>query len=186
MVQILNKMVQILNKVEESVPKISSSIALHKSFSQVKYCTQFCLFVLANQMQASRTQIFSYLWHLLLLINALFKAQIWQKAEEYVSKQVCQHSSAQVIATGKIRRVLHVNFECLFWPIKCMHSKPRFWVHFSHVFYFLNAFSKALSCHKAEEYVLKQFGGIALHVHCAQIAVSVKENRVFYQLEFSI
>ena len=27
-----------------------------------------------------------------------------------------------------------VNFECLFWPIKCMHSKPRFWVHFGHCF----------------------------------------------------
>ena len=25
-------------------------IALHKSFSQGKYCTQFCLFVLANQI----------------------------------------------------------------------------------------------------------------------------------------
>ena len=63
-----------------------------------------------------------------------FKAQMWQKAEEYVPKQVCQHTSAQVIVTGKIRRVLHVNFECLFWPIKCIHSKPRFWVHFGHYF----------------------------------------------------
>ena len=27
-----------------------------------------------------------------------------------------------------------LNFECLFWPIKCMHSKPKFWRHFSHVF----------------------------------------------------
>ena len=42
-------------------------------------------------------------------------------------------STAQVIVTGKIRRVLYVNFECLFWPIKSMHSKPGFWVHFSHV-----------------------------------------------------
>ena len=54
--------------------------------------------------------------------------------------KVCQHSTstAQVIVAGKIRRVLYVNFECLFefWPIKfkCKHSKPRFWVHFSHVF----------------------------------------------------
>ena len=50
--------------------------------------------------------------------------------------QVCQHRTARVIVTDKIRRVLHVNFECLFWPIKCMHSKPRFCVHFkfSHVF----------------------------------------------------
>ena len=75
-------------------------------------------------------------WHLLLFSDAFFKAQMWQKAEEYVPKQVCQHSSTQVIniLTGKIRRVLHVNFECLFWPIKCMHSKPRFWVHFGHCF----------------------------------------------------
>jgi len=70
----------------ESVLKQSGSIALHKSFSQAKYCTQFCLFVLANQMQASKTQIFGYLWHLLLFSNAFFKAQMWQKAEEYVPK----------------------------------------------------------------------------------------------------
>ena len=42
------------------------------------------------------------------------------------SRLNCQHSTAQVIVTGKIRRVLCVNFECLFWPIKCMHSKPGF------------------------------------------------------------
>ena len=80
-------------------------------------------------------QIFGYLWHLLLFSNAFFKAQTWQKAEEYIPKQVnnCQHSTAQVIVTGKIRRVLYVNFECLFWPIKHMHSKLGFWGHFSHV-----------------------------------------------------
>ena len=59
---------------------------MNKSFSQGKYDTQFCLFVLANQMQASKTQIFGYLWHLLLFSNAFFKAQMWQKAEEYVPK----------------------------------------------------------------------------------------------------
>ena len=48
---------EIWHKVEESVPKQSGSIALHKSFSQAKYSTQFCLFVLANQMQACKTQI---------------------------------------------------------------------------------------------------------------------------------
>ena len=39
------------------------------------------------------------------------------------SSQVCPHSTAQVIVTGKIHRVLYVNlkFECLFWPIKSMH-----------------------------------------------------------------
>ena len=59
-----------------------------------------------------------------------------QKAEEYIPKQDCQHSTAQLqgIVTGKICRVLYVNFECLFWPIRSMHSKPGFWLHFSHVF----------------------------------------------------
>ena len=33
-----------------------------------------------------------------------------------------------------VEYILYVNFECLFWPIKCMHSKPGFWGHFSHVF----------------------------------------------------
>ena len=95
-----------------------------------------CLFQPIKCKLASKTQIFGYLWHLLLFSNAFFKAQMWQKAEEYIPKQVCQHSTAhlQVIVTGKMHRVLHVNFECLFWPIKCMHSKPGFWGHFSHVF----------------------------------------------------
>ena len=61
---------------------LASYIALHKSFSQGKYCTQFCLFVVANKMQACKTQIFGYLWPLLLFSNAFFKAQMWQKAEE--------------------------------------------------------------------------------------------------------
>ena len=54
--------------VEESVPKQSGIIALHKSFLQGKYCTQFYLFVqiLANQKQACNAQIFGYLWHFLL------------------------------------------------------------------------------------------------------------------------
>ena len=59
-------------------------MALHKSFSQGKYGSQFCLIVLANQMQASKTQICGYLWQLLLFSNAFSKAQIWKKAEEYV------------------------------------------------------------------------------------------------------
>jgi hypothetical protein len=84
-------------------------------------------------MQASKTQIFGYLWHLLLFSKAFFKAQMWQKAEEYVPKMVCQHSTAHVIVTGKIRRVLHVNFECIL--ANQMHAfKPRFWVHFGHCF----------------------------------------------------
>ena len=74
-----------------------------------------------------KTQIFGYLWHLLLFSNAFFKAQMWQKAEECIPKQVFQHSTAKVIVTGKICRVLYVNFECLFWPIKSMHYKTGFW-----------------------------------------------------------
>ena len=41
-----------------------------------------------------------------------------------------------------IRRVLHVNFECLFWPIKCMLHNQDFGYTLA-MFYFLNAFSKA-------------------------------------------
>ena len=41
-----------------------------------------CLF---QPMQASKTQIFGYLWHLLFFSNAFFKAQMWQKAEEYIN-----------------------------------------------------------------------------------------------------
>jgi len=83
-------------------------------------------------MQASKTLIFSYLWYLLLFSNAFFKTQVWnfkKLRNIYVPKYICQHSSGQVIAivTDKIHWVLHINFECLFWPIKCMHSKPRFW-----------------------------------------------------------
>ena len=48
-------------------------------------------------IQASKTQIFGYLWHLLLFSSTFFKAQMWQKAEEYIPKYVCQHSTAQVI-----------------------------------------------------------------------------------------
>ena len=62
-----------------------SKTALHKLFSQGNYGTQFCLFVLANQMQASKTQIFGCVWHLLLFSNAFFNAQIWQKLEKYIS-----------------------------------------------------------------------------------------------------
>ena len=79
-------MAEVWHKVEQSVSKQSGSIALHKSFSQGKYDTQFCLFVPAIQMQASKTQIFGYLWHLLFFLNAISKAQMWQKAEKNVSK----------------------------------------------------------------------------------------------------
>ena len=37
------------------------------------------------------------------------------------------------LSAGKIRRVLHVNFECIL--ANQMHAfKPRFWVHFGHCF----------------------------------------------------
>ena len=82
MVKILNKMVHLNNPIlkiwccHEHITQLPLSrlkfdtklrkvfpnnlapyIALHKSFLQGKYCTQFCLFVLANQMQACKTQI---------------------------------------------------------------------------------------------------------------------------------
>ena len=105
------------------------------------------------RIQASKTQIFGYLWHLLLFSNAFFNTQMWQKAKEYICPQVGLSSTAQVIVTGKIRRVLHVRFECLFWPIKCMHLNPDFGTLWP-LFCFLNAFSKAVIWHKEEEYVL--------------------------------
>ena len=84
-----------------------------------------CLFqpIKLLRIQASKTQIFGYLWRLLLFSNAFFNTQMWQNAEEYICPQVGLPSTAQVIVnvTGKIHRVLHVRFECLFWPIKCMH-----------------------------------------------------------------
>ena len=149
MVQILNKMVHLKYPILEiwcchkhitqlppsrlkfdtklrkaCVPKQSGTIALHKSFLQGKYCTQFvCLF----QPIKCKHVILRFLatFGTCYSSQCFFKAQMWQKAEEYVPKQVCQHSTAQVIVTGKIRRVLHVNLSVL-WPIKCMHSKPRF------------------------------------------------------------
>ena len=62
-----------------------------------------------------KTQIFGYLWQLLLFSNAFFKAQIGQKAEKYIPKQVCQHSTAQVIVTGKIHRVF-INLSEAYFP----------------------------------------------------------------------
>ena len=121
-------------KVEESVHKQSGNIALHKSFSQGKYCTQFCLFVLDNQIEASKTQILAN-------FGTCYFSQMPSSRLKWGKKlrNTCPSrfvSTAQVIFTVKIRRVyvLYVNFECLIWPIKCMHSKPGFWGHFSHVF----------------------------------------------------
>jgi len=88
-------------------------------------------------MQASKTQIFGYLGHLLLLSYAFFKAQMWQKAEEYVLKYVCQDSTAKVIVTGKIHQVLQVNFECFLANRYQMHMhafKTKILVQFGHCF----------------------------------------------------
>jgi len=94
-------------------------------------------------MQASKTQIFGYLWHLLLFLNVFFKAQMWQKAEEIVPKLVCQHSTVQVIVPGKIRRISQVNFECFL--AKQMHAlKTKILGTLLPLFCFLNTFSKAL------------------------------------------
>ena len=45
-----------------------------------------CLLQPIEQMQASKPQIFGYIWHLLLFSNESFQAQIWQKAEKFVPK----------------------------------------------------------------------------------------------------
>ena len=44
------------------------------------------------------------------------------------------HKSLLQAKYEELEYQLYVNFECLFWPIKCMHSKPGFWGHFSHIF----------------------------------------------------
>ena len=83
---------------------------LAPSFSQGKYCTQFCLFVVANQMQACKTQIFGYLWHFLLFSNAFCKAQMWQKLRD-IHPQV--GLSAQHCTSHSRRENIAPNFVCL-------------------------------------------------------------------------
>ena len=89
-------MVQILNKMVHVKYPILEIWYCHKHTTQLppsrlkfdtklrKVFPQFWLFALANQMQACKTQIFGYLWHLLLFSNAFFKTQMWQKAEQYI------------------------------------------------------------------------------------------------------
>ena len=80
----------------------SGSIALRKSFLQAKYCTQCCLFVLANQMQASKTQI-------LATFGTCYSSQcLLQGSNVAKSWGICPQ-----VGSGKIRRVLCVNFECI-------------------------------------------------------------------------
>ena len=140
MVQILNKMVHLKypileiwcchkhsnqlppsrlkfdTKLRKMFPNnLAAQLCTSHNFSQAKYSTQFCLFVLANQIQARKTQIFGYLWYLLLFSNAFFNPQMWQKAEEFIPKQVCQHNTAQVIVTGKICiNTQSINIVCKF------------------------------------------------------------------------
>ena len=69
------------------------------------------------------------------LLKCLLKAQMWQKAEEYIPSRFVSTALHKSLLQAKyVDSVLYVNFECLFWPIKCMHSKPGFWGHFSHFF----------------------------------------------------
>ena len=115
-----------------------------------------CLFWLIKYKHLKLDQIFGYLWHLLFFSNGFFKAQMWQKAEEYVPKKVCQHTSAQVIVTGKIRRAYIVcEFRVLVLANQMYACKTKSLGTLWPLFFFFNAFSKALICHKAEEYVLK-------------------------------
>ena len=138
MEQILNKMVHSRLKFDTKLRKVflnnlGAQLCTSHSRRENMAPNFVCLFQ-PIKCKHLKLRFFGYLWHLLFFSNAFFKAQMWQKAEEYVPKQVCHHTSAQVIVAGKIRRVLYVNFECLFWPIKCMHQKPTFWVHFGHCF----------------------------------------------------
>ena len=130
---------EIWHKVEEKVPKQSGSIDLHKSFSQGKYCTQFCLFVLANQMQLLKYVKLRFL----ATFGTCVSSQMPSWRLKYGKKLGNTFHSRFKLSTTLHKSLLqakyveyciHVIFECLFWPIKCMHSKPGFWGHFSHVF----------------------------------------------------
>ena len=63
---------------------------------------------------------------LVILFKCLFPDPNLAKSWGMCPQVVMQHGSAQVIVTGEICRVLAVNFDCLLWPIKCVHSKTRF------------------------------------------------------------
>ena len=89
--QLLPSRLKFDTKLRKVFPNNLAAQLCTRSFSQGKYCTQFCLFVLANQMQASKTQIFGYLWHLLLFSNAFFKAQMWQKLRNIFPSLSAQH-----------------------------------------------------------------------------------------------
>ena len=148
---------EIWHKVEESVPKQSGSIALHKSFLQGKYCTQFCLFVLANQMQASKTQIFGYLCYLLFFSMPSSRLKCGKKLRNI--------SPSRFISTPLYKSSLQAKYVkyCMwsheFWVFVLanqMHAfKTKILGTLWPLFCFLNAFYKALIWDNAEEYVLK-------------------------------
>ena len=134
---------EIWHKVEESAPKQSGSIALHNSFSQAKYSTQLILSVCSSQSLKYKYQNLTL--RFLATFGTCYSSQMPFSRLKCGKKLRNMHMSpsrfvstalrkSYDIVTGKVCRVLHVNFECLFWPIKCMHSKPRFWVHFGHCF----------------------------------------------------
>jgi hypothetical protein len=67
-----------------------------------------CSFLLSR----SKTQIFGYFWYLLLFLNAFFKAQIWQNAEEYApSRFVSTALHKSLLQTKSVEYILHVNFQ---------------------------------------------------------------------------
>ena len=141
MVQILNKMVHLKYPILEILccnrlppSRLKFDTKLRKvfpnnvapqlctcAFSQGKYILHPMLSVCCSQSNAS--MLCSDFWLPLALVT-LFKCLLQGSnvcAEEYVPEQVCQHrTNSSHVFTSR--------------PIKCMHSKPRFWVHFSHVF----------------------------------------------------
>ena len=78
-----------------------------------------CLF---KQMQALNPHYWLHL-ALFTLLKCLLSGPNLAKTWGIYPQEAWQHSSrsAQVIVIGEICRVLDVNFDCLFWPIKCMH-----------------------------------------------------------------
>ena len=80
-------------KLRKVFPNNLAAYALHKSFSQGKYCTQFCLFVLANQMQPSKLR-FSAPLALVTLLKCLLQgsnvAKRWERHPQVgLSAQHC-------------------------------------------------------------------------------------------------
>ena len=111
------------------------STALHKSFSRGKYCTQFCLFVPANQMQAIKLRFLAPFCTCYSSQMPSLRLKCGKKLRNMSPSRFVSTALHKSLLQAKyVEYILHVNFECLFWPIKCTHSKPRFWVHFGHCF----------------------------------------------------